>query len=256
MFRFVFRFLSLFCGGPPPESVVEVMDKHGDRILRVAYSYLHNMEDAEDILQDTLIKYMQSSPDFSGPEHEKAWLITVASNLSKNKIKYNKVREADELSEELVGREEQDLAFVTLHKLPDVPGIVASLFGFLSESGILVDMIVQSAGQEGIADVTFTVSQKYLDKTLEAVKQEAGKYDGVEVSYDAGIGKIAAMGVGLRNHAGVAARIFQALTDAGVNMLMISTSEIKLTIFIKQELLPQAVEALHKALGLVETDQA
>ena len=112
MFRFVFRFLSLFCGGPPPESVVEVMDKHGDRILRVAYSYLHNMEDAEDILQDTLIKYMQSSPDFNGPEHEKAWLITVASNLSKNKIKYNKVREADELSEELVGREEQDLAFV------------------------------------------------------------------------------------------------------------------------------------------------
>ena len=112
MFQFVFRFLSLFCGGPPPESVVEVMDKHGDRILRVAYSYLHNMEDAEDVLQDTLIKYMQSSPDFNGPEHEKAWLITVASNLSKNKIKYNKVREADELSEELVGREEQDLSFV------------------------------------------------------------------------------------------------------------------------------------------------
>ena len=150
---------------------------------------------------------------------------------------------------------EQDLAFVPLHKLPDVPGVVASLFGFLSESGILVDMIVQSAGQEGLADVTFTGSQKYLDKTLEAVKQEAGKYDGVEVSYDAGIGKIAAMGVGLRNHAGVAARIFQALTDAGVNMLMISTSEIKLTIFIKQELLPQAVEALHKALGLVEAEQ-
>ena len=64
------------------------------------------------------------------------------------------------------------------------------------------------------------------------------------------------MGVGLRNHAGVAARIFQALTDAGVNMLLISTSEIKLTIFIKQELLPQAVKALHKALGLVEAEQA
>ena len=105
VFKFILR-------RPPPESVVEVMDRHGDRILRVAYSYLHNMEDAEDVLQDTLIKYMQSSPDFNGPEHEKAWLITVASNLSKNKIKYNKVREADELSEELVGREEQDLAFV------------------------------------------------------------------------------------------------------------------------------------------------
>ena len=151
---------------------------------------------------------------------------------------------------------EQDLAFVTLHKLPDVPGVVASLFGFLSESGILVDMIVQSAGSEGLADVTFTVSQKHLERTLEAVRQEAGKYDGVEVSYAAGIGKIAAMGVGLRNHAGVAARIFKALTDAGVNMLMISTSEIKLTIFIKQDLLPRAVEALHKALGLAEATQS
>ena len=90
MFRFIFNLFNVFCGGPPPESVAEVMEKHGDRILRVAYSYLHNMEDAEDILQDTLIKYMQSSPEFNGPEHEKAWLITVASNLSKNKIKYNK----------------------------------------------------------------------------------------------------------------------------------------------------------------------
>ena len=112
MFKFFFNLFNLCCGGPPPESVAEVMEKHGDRILRVAYSYLHNMEDAEDILQDTLIKYMQSSPEFNGPEHEKAWLITVASNLSKNKIKYNKVRETDELAEELVGREEQDLAFV------------------------------------------------------------------------------------------------------------------------------------------------
>ena len=151
---------------------------------------------------------------------------------------------------------EKDLAFVTLHRLPDVPGVVASLFGFLSESGILVDMIVQSAGSEGLADVTFTVSQKYLEKTLEAVKQEAGKYDGVEVSSDAGTGKIAAMGVGLRNHAGVAARIFQALTDAGVNMLMISTSEIKLTIFIKQELLDKAVKALRGTLGVIEAEQA
>ena len=112
MFRFIAGFLGLFCGGLPPKNVEEVMEKHGDRILRVAYSYLHNMEDAEDILQDTLIKYLQSSPEFNGAEHEKAWLITVASNLSKNKIKYNKIRETDELMDELVGSEEQDLAFV------------------------------------------------------------------------------------------------------------------------------------------------
>ena len=112
------------------QRVGEVMDKHGDRILRVAYSYLHNMEDAEDILQDTLIKYIQNSPSFNGPEHEKAWLITVASNLSKNKIKYNKVREADELSEELVSKDQEDLAFVweAVKKLPEKYREVVHLF--------------------------------------------------------------------------------------------------------------------------------
>ena len=88
------------------------------------------MADAEDILQDTLIKYIQSAPEFEGPEHEKAWLITVASNLSKNKIKYNKVRETDELSEELVSGEESDLAFVwdAVKSLPEKYREVVHLF--------------------------------------------------------------------------------------------------------------------------------
>jgi RNA polymerase sigma-70 factor (ECF subfamily) len=112
------------------QRVSQIMDTHGNRILRVAYSYLHNMEDAEDILQDTLIKYIQSAPDFEGPEHEKAWIITVASNLSKNKIKYNKVRETDELSEELVSGEESDLAFVwdAVKSLPEKYREVVHLF--------------------------------------------------------------------------------------------------------------------------------
>lgn len=112
------------------QRVSQIMDTHGNRILRVAYSYLHNMADAEDILQDTLIKYIQSAPDFEGPEHEKAWLITVASNLSKNKIKYNKVRETDELSEELVSGEESDLAFVwdAVKSLPEKYREVVHLF--------------------------------------------------------------------------------------------------------------------------------
>ncbi len=112
------------------QRVSQIMDTHGNRILRVAYSYLHNMADAEDILQDTLIKYIQSAPDFEGPEHEKAWIITVASNLSKNKIKYNKVRETDELSEELVSGEESDLAFVwdAVKSLPEKYREVVHLF--------------------------------------------------------------------------------------------------------------------------------
>ncbi len=98
----------------------QLLDEHGNRILRLAYSYLHNYADAEDILQETLIQYIKTSPQLEGSEHEKAWLLTVASNLSKNRIKYNKVRECDELMEELVAGEEEDLSFVweAVMKLP------------------------------------------------------------------------------------------------------------------------------------------
>lgn len=88
------------------------LDRHGNAILRLAYSYLHNQSDAEDILQDTLLKYMQAAPAFEGEEHEKAWLLRVAANLSKNKIQYNKIREADKLEETLVAEDRKDLSFV------------------------------------------------------------------------------------------------------------------------------------------------
>ncbi len=93
-------------------AVEKVLDTYGNAILRLAYSYLHNMSDAEDILQDTLIKYMQSSPAFLTEGHKKAWLLHVAANLSKNKIDYNKIRETDELEETLVAEEREDLSFV------------------------------------------------------------------------------------------------------------------------------------------------
>ncbi|MBR6473019.1 MAG: sigma-70 family RNA polymerase sigma factor [Firmicutes bacterium] len=98
-----------------------MLDKYGDSILRLAYSYLHNMSDAEDIVQDTLIKYMKTGPEFESEAHEKAWLLRVAANLSKNKIDYNKVRQADELEETLAADERKDLSFVweAVKMLPD-----------------------------------------------------------------------------------------------------------------------------------------
>ena len=87
-------------------AIETVLDIYGNAILRLAYSYLHNMSDAEDILQDTLIKYMQSSPAFLTESHKKAWLLHVAANLS------NKIRETDELEETLVAEEREDLSFV------------------------------------------------------------------------------------------------------------------------------------------------
>lgn len=75
------------------EMASRLLDQYGNMILRLAYSYLHNQSDAEDILQETLIKYLQTAPDFAGPVHEKAWLLKVAANLSKNRIDYNRIRQ-------------------------------------------------------------------------------------------------------------------------------------------------------------------
>ncbi|MEA4972164.1 MAG: sigma-70 family RNA polymerase sigma factor [Candidatus Metalachnospira sp.] len=89
-----------------------LLKEYGNSILRLAYSYVHNMSDAEDILQDTLIQYIKACPEFEAPVNEKAWLMRVAGNLSKNKIKYNSIRTADELSEQLQSNEAEDLSFV------------------------------------------------------------------------------------------------------------------------------------------------
>ena len=94
------------------ETAARLLDDYGNAILRLAYSYLHNLSDAEDILQETLIRYLQARPELAGPRHEKAWLLKVAANLSKNRIDYNRLRDTDELEETLVAEERQDLSFV------------------------------------------------------------------------------------------------------------------------------------------------
>lgn len=89
-----------------------LLTRYGSSILRLAYSYLHNMDDAEEILQDTLIQYLKTAPVLEQEAHEKAWLFRVAGNLSKNRIAYNKVRSTDELKESLAAEQREDLSFV------------------------------------------------------------------------------------------------------------------------------------------------
>ena len=112
------------------ENAGRMLNCYGDSILRLAYSYLHNMSDAEDVVQETLIKYMKTAPEFENEKHEKAWLMRVAGNISKNKIDYNNVRKADELSETLVAEEKEDLSFVwdAVKNLPDNMREVIHLF--------------------------------------------------------------------------------------------------------------------------------
>lgn len=89
-----------------------IFDTYGNSILRLAYSYLHNLSDAEEILQDTLLQFLKTAPDFENAVHEKAWLLRVAANLSKNRIIYNRIRNTDELQEVLTADEREDLSFV------------------------------------------------------------------------------------------------------------------------------------------------
>ena len=90
----------------------EALDTYGNAILRCAYSYLHNMADAEEILQDTLLKMLTAAPDFESEAHKKAWLLRVAANLSKNRIEYNALRDCDELDDSLAAEGREDLSFV------------------------------------------------------------------------------------------------------------------------------------------------
>lgn len=90
----------------------EILGKYGNSILRYAYTYLHNMSDAEEVLQDTILKCIRTAPVFENERHEKAWLLRVAGNISKNRIEYNALRKTDELNDELVSEGREDLSFV------------------------------------------------------------------------------------------------------------------------------------------------
>lgn len=109
-----------------------VLDEYGNSILRLAYSYLHNMSDAEDILQETLIQFLKTGPLLENTSHEKAWLFKVAANLSKNRIEYNRIRQTDELEETLAADCREDLSFVweAVKALPDKYREVIHLFHY------------------------------------------------------------------------------------------------------------------------------
>ncbi len=145
---------------------------------------------------------------------------------------------------------DKDQARVTLHGVPDQPGIAASIFGPLSEGGVLVDMIIQNTSLDGITDMTFTISRKDLQKTLDMCEKIKEKINAQSILHDTQVAKVSAIGVGMRNHSGVAASAFQALQEENINILMISTSEIKITILIEEKYVELAVRILHDKFGL------
>lgn len=145
---------------------------------------------------------------------------------------------------------DKDQARITLRAVPDMPGIASGIFAPLADANIGVDMIVQNPSRDGVTDMTFTVARKDLKKTLEIMDSVAKKAGGAEILHDVNIAKVSAIGVGMRNHSGVAAKAFAALHKENINILLISTSEIKISILIEEKYLELAVRVLHEAFGL------
>jgi aspartate kinase len=143
-----------------------------------------------------------------------------------------------------------DDAKITLRRVPDRPGIAAAVFGALSEHNVNVDMIVQNVSADGLTDMTFTVSKTDLPRAQATLAEAQPQIGFSEVLADPDVTKISVVGVGMRSHAGVANTMFRALADKAINIQVISTSEIKVSVLISAEYTELAVRALHTAYGL------
>ena len=140
--------------------------------------------------------------------------------------------------------------------VPDEPGVAYKILGPVADANVEIDMIVQNTSQDGTTDFTFTIHRNDYQKGLEILQKVSSDLGGREVHGDDGIVKISLVGVGMRSHAGIAAQMFKALSDEGINILMISTSEIKISVVVEEKYLELGVRALHEAFGLDQVEQA
>ena len=144
----------------------------------------------------------------------------------------------------------RDEAKLTIRRVPDRPGVAASVFFPLAEAGINVDMIVQNVSEDGTTDMTFTLNKAELPRAREVLEARHGEIGYAELTADPDVAKISVVGVGMRSHAGVAGTMFKTLASRGINIQVISTSEIKVSVLIAAEYTELAVRALHTAYGL------
>jgi aspartate kinase len=145
----------------------------------------------------------------------------------------------------------RDEAKISLRKVKDKPGVSAAIFGPLAEADISVDMIVQNVSSDGaFANLTFTLPRKDLRKAIDVLNGIKSTLDFQELTHSADVAKVSVVGIGMRSHAGVAAKMFKSLADKGINIQAITTSEIKISVLIDEAYTELAVRALHSAYGL------
>jgi aspartate kinase len=144
----------------------------------------------------------------------------------------------------------RDEAKLTLVKVQDTPGVAAAVFGPLAGAGVNVDMIVQNIGADGMTDMTFSVSLDDMERARAALEGARGAIGYRDLIVDDEVAKVSVVGIGMRSHAGVAQRMFAALAEEGINIKVITTSEIKVSVLIDRWYMELAVRALHEAFGL------
>lgn len=145
----------------------------------------------------------------------------------------------------------RDEAKITVTGVPDKPGIAYQILGPVADANIDVDMIIQNVGADGTTDFTFTVHKNEMNKALSILRDKVqGHIQAREISGDDKIAKVSVVGVGMRSHVGIASQMFRTLAEEGINIQMISTSEIKIAVVIEEKYMELAVRVLHKAFGL------
>lgn len=146
----------------------------------------------------------------------------------------------------------RDEAQLTINGVPDTPGVAYQILGPISDANIEVDMILQNIGADGTTDFTFTVHRNDFELALSILKKTAKTLGAREASGNTRINKLSIVGVGMRSHAGIASKMFKILADEGINILMISTSEIKISVVVDEKYLELGVRALHEGFNLSE----
>jgi len=194
------------------------------------------------------VRVLSSFEDNRDPEGHRGTLIVGDEEI-----------EGQEMERQLITgiAHDKNEAKITLVAVPDRPGAVATIFTPLADASINVDMIVQNVAHDtGATDVTFTVPKAELARALDLLEKERGAIGHERVISDTAVTKISVVGVGMRSHAGVAAQMFKSLADRGINILAITTSEIKVSVLIHEDYTELAVRVLHTAYGLDAEEDA
>lgn len=218
--------------------------KEAEKISKISYEEM--LELASSGAQVMQSRSIEVAGKFNIPLH-------VRSSFSKNEGTW--IVKEDASMEDVLIRGvsmNKNEAKLTLHSVPNHPGVAAVIFRTLADQGINVDMIIQNIGQSSNTDVTFTVPKSELDNAVRALKNKSRQIGFKNISKDSDIAKISVVGIGMRSHAGVAATMFEVLGKNKINIAMISTSEIKISCVVKKDSVEKAVGLLHEEFKLAK----